>query len=169
MPRKPRGPSHEELLEWVERIATYLNDQDRMPLIAGRVLGWLMICDPPEQSAAQLAEAIGASRASLTTNLRLLHSIGFLRKLTRPGEPTAYYRAEDDAFARMLQKQAESVNEFVEITRDGLGLVGPSTERAARIRKAQELFDWLAKLFADAPPPPGVDQSEWKDRKGSTR
>jgi hypothetical protein len=154
MPRKSKRPSHEELLDWVERIAKYLNDQDRMPLIAGRVLGWLMICDPPEQSAAQIAEAIGASR--------------FLRKLTRPGEPTAYYRADDDAFGKMLRKQAESVNEFVEITRDGLGLVGPSTERAGRIRKAQELFHWLAKVFADAPPPPGVDQSERKDWKGST-
>jgi hypothetical protein len=30
-----------------------------------------LICDPPEQSVGRIAEAIGASRASLTTSLRL--------------------------------------------------------------------------------------------------
>lgn len=157
-------PSHEEQLRWVERIAKYLNDQDRMPLIAGRILGWLMICDPPEQSAKQIAEAIGASRASLTTNLRLLGSIGFLQRFTRPGEPTAYYRADDDAFGKMVQKQAESVAEFTEIARDGMALVGASTERAARIRGAHEVFGWLQKVFADAPPPPGVSGTSWRSK-----
>jgi hypothetical protein len=61
------APGREELLGWVERIAAYVAAQDGVPLIAGRILGWLMICDPPEQSAAERAEAIGASRASLTT------------------------------------------------------------------------------------------------------
>lgn len=159
-----RQPGHGELLDWVERVATYLNDQDRLPLIAGRVLGWLLVCDPPEQSAKQIAEAVGASRASLTTNLRLLTSIGFLQKLTRPGEPTAYYRARDDAFAQMLRKQAESVAEFTDITRDGMALVGESSARAERIRHAHEVFDWLAKVFADAPPPPGISDTSWRPR-----
>ena len=85
-------------LAWVERVAKYCADQDGVPLIAGRVLGWLIICDPPEQSAAQIAEAIGASRASLTTNLRLLGSVGFLRQSTKPGDRTVYYRVDDDAW-----------------------------------------------------------------------
>ena len=60
-----------------------------MPLIAGRILGWLTIAVPAEQSAGQIADAIGASRASLTTNLRLLSSVGFVTALTRPAPPNA--------------------------------------------------------------------------------
>ncbi|WP_220040063.1 GbsR/MarR family transcriptional regulator [Nonomuraea aridisoli] len=81
----------EALLEWVERVAMYLA-RDGVPPIAGRVLGRLMVCDPPEQSAGQISEAIGASRASLTSNLRLLTSMGFLTWRSRPDERTACYR-----------------------------------------------------------------------------
>ena len=96
----PSGPSA-EVLEWVERIAKYCSDQDGVPLIAGRVLGWLMICDPPEQSAQQIATAIGASRASLSTNLRLLGSVGFVRA-SPPASRTVYYRVDDDAWEKVV-------------------------------------------------------------------
>lgn len=69
-----------------------------MPPIAGRVLGWLMICEPAEQSAAEIASAIGASRASLTNSLRLVMAAGFVVKQGRAGGRTAYYRINDDAW-----------------------------------------------------------------------
>ncbi|GIH67164.1 hypothetical protein [Microbispora siamensis] len=49
----------------MERAAVFCIGEYAVPPIAGRVLAWLMICDPPEQSAGQIAEAIGASRASV--------------------------------------------------------------------------------------------------------
>jgi hypothetical protein len=61
-----------DVLAWVERVATFFAEHYGLPPITGRILGWLMICDPPEQSPAEIAAAIGASRASLTTNIRLL-------------------------------------------------------------------------------------------------
>lgn len=143
-----------EALEWVERVAKYTADQDGLPLIAGRVLGWLVICDPPEQSAGQIAEAIGASRASLTTNLRLLGSVGFLTQVTRPGERTVYYRVDDEAWARVVERQIASLVRFGEIMHDGLELVGPASERGERMRSAQAVFQWMEKVFAGAPPLP---------------
>ena len=49
---------------------------------------------------AAAAEAIGASRASLTTNMRLLIASGLVRRLTRSGGRTAYYRIDDDMWER---------------------------------------------------------------------
>jgi hypothetical protein len=136
-------------------VAKYLNDQDGLPLIAGRSLGWLMICDPPEQSAAQIAAGIGASRASLTTNLRLLGSVGFLHRLTKPGDRTVYYRVDDDAWATVVRRQIASLAAFGDIMRDGRTLTGRST-RGARIRAAHDVFGWLERVFATAPPPPST-------------
>ena len=53
------------LRHWVERVASFFHDRYGLPPITGRILGWLMICEPPEQSAADIAHGIGASRASL--------------------------------------------------------------------------------------------------------
>ncbi|MEV0235062.1 transcriptional regulator [Nonomuraea sp. NPDC050786] len=141
----------EPLLEWVERVAMYLA-RDGVPPIAGRVLGWLMVCDPPEQSAGQISAAISASRASLTSNLRLLTSMGFLTWRTRPGERTVYYRMAEDAWAVVVRRQIDSITSFLDITRDGVELVGLDDERASRIRQAHATFEWMAKVFDNAPP-----------------
>jgi DNA-binding transcriptional regulator GbsR (MarR family) len=158
-------------LEWVERVAMYLA-RDGVPPIAGRVLGWLMICDPPEQSAGQISAAIGASRASLTSNLRLLTSMGFLTWRTRPGERTVYYRMAEDAWAVVVRRQIASITSFMDITRDGVDLMGADEERAARVRQAHATFEWMAKVFDHAPPlradgPDGPESAEHPDAEHS--
>lgn len=149
---RDRAPADEpEMLEWVERVAKYVWDQDRMPMIAGRILGWLMVCDPPEQTAGEIAKAIGASRASLTNNLRLLGGIGFLTERTRPGDRSVYYRADAKAFDRMIDRQIESLAQLRELLQDGVGLAG-SVQRGQRLREAIATFTWLERALADAPP-----------------
>lgn len=141
----------ERLLEWAEQVAMHLA-RDGVPPIAGRILGWLMVCDPPEQSAGQISAAIGASRASLTMNMRLLTGMGFLTWRTRPGDRTMYYRMADDAWQAVVRQQVAGIASFLDITRQGLDLVGPDDERAARVRQAHATFAWMAKVFEQAPP-----------------
>ncbi|MBB5777993.1 helix-turn-helix domain-containing protein [Nonomuraea jabiensis] len=127
----------ERTLEWVERVATFCGDAWGLAPITGRVLGWLLICTPAEQSAGEIADAIGASRASMTSNLRLLTSIGLVRRHTRPGERTTYYRIEDDAFEKVVRQRLASFAAFGEIAEEGLELGGEDEERTRRIRSAQ--------------------------------
>jgi len=141
------GEGSEQVLGWVERVADFCAEQYGMPPITGRILGWLMICDPAEQSAAEIADAIGASRASLTTNMRLLTVGQYVRRRTRPGERTAYYRIDEDAWRRAVRRKLASLDSFRDITGDGLALLGPDTERAMRIKNAHETFHWLAELI----------------------
>lgn len=146
----PEDAEHERLLAWVERVAMFLTS-DGVPPIAGRILGWLMVCDPAEQSAGQLSEAIGASRASLTTNLRVLTTMGFVQRRTRPGERTAYFRLTDGAWEAVVRRQIASLAAFREVAAAGLDLVGEG-ERGDRVREARDVFDWMARVFEQAPP-----------------
>lgn len=139
------------VLEWVERVSMYLA-RDGVPPIAGRVLGWLMVCDPPDQSAGQISDAIGASRASLTSNLRLLTTMGFLSSRTRPGNRTTYYRMADDAWSIVVRRQIETMASFLDLSRDGIDLAGPGN--GARVRQAHRTFEWMAAAFDAAPPLP---------------
>jgi DNA-binding transcriptional regulator GbsR (MarR family) len=148
----------ERLLEWVEKVAMYLA-RDGVPPIAGRVLGWLMVCDPPEQTPAQISAAIGASRASLTSNLRLLTGMGFLTWRTRPGGRTGYYRMAEEAWSAVVRRQVAGITSFLDITRAGLDLVGPDGDRSNRVRQAHAAFEWMAEVFENAPPLPQVATS----------
>jgi len=144
------------LLAWVERVATFFAEHYGLPPITGRILGWLMICDPPEQSPAQIAEAINASRASLTTNMRLLIASGLVHRLTRSGGRTAYYRIDNAMWQQVIQRRIASMMSFGEITRDGVALLGADRPRAARIRAAHDFFEWMARLLASSPGPPSA-------------
>ena len=168
---KRNSPGQAELLSWVERVAEFWSEQSGLPAITGRVVGWLMISATPEQSAAEIVKAIGASRASLTTSMRLLIAMGLVRSLRRPGQRTSYYRIDDDAWEKVLRRRIASMASFREITRDGLTLFGVGNPRATRIKSADEVYEWAESVFATSLPRPSVKRrgpkisSKVKERK----
>jgi DNA-binding transcriptional regulator GbsR (MarR family) len=141
------------MLDWAERVATFFAEHYGLPPITGRILGWLMICDPPEQSAGEIAEAIGASRASLTTSMRFLIGSGLVRRHTRPGGKTSYYRIDDGMWDAVIRRRIASMMSFSRITQDGMELVGADTARATRLRAAHDFFEWMAKVLEEAAGP----------------
>jgi DNA-binding transcriptional regulator GbsR (MarR family) len=143
--------SRESLLSWVERVAGFLAEQYGLPPITGRILGWLMVCDPPEQSGSEIAAAIGASRASISTNMRLLTGSGLVRRSTRAGGRTTYYRMDDDAWESVTRRRLASLASFRDLTAEGLALLGADSARAARLRAAHEVYDWFAGVIEEMP------------------
>ncbi|SED40228.1 hypothetical protein SAMN04489727_7725 [Amycolatopsis tolypomycina] len=144
----------DEVLRWIERVATFCVEEWALPPITGRILGLLMICDPPEQSAGRIAETIRASRASLTSNMRFLAAIGLVRKVRVPGDRTTYYRIEDDAWHKVIQRKLDGLGAFGDIADEGAHLVGGSGPRTGRIRAAQQSLTWLRDIAARHPPKP---------------
>jgi DNA-binding transcriptional regulator GbsR (MarR family) len=149
----PANADQEQIQNWVERVAAAFAQHFGLPPITGRILGWLLICDPPEQSAGAIANAIGASRASLTTSMRLLTAGNFVRRRHRPGERTMYFRIDDDAWENVIRQRIIGMASLREITEDAMALVGPDSERASRVRAAHAFFGWLAEAFATRRPP----------------
>jgi len=86
--------------QFIERMG--LNAQsDGMPRIAGRLFGYFIIHGGPV-SFAQLAEELKVSRGSVSTNARMLESIGFIEKVTMPGDRQDYYRLSQSPYVRMI-------------------------------------------------------------------
>ncbi len=148
MPKNSAKSDRLRIQDWVERVATAFADNFGLPPITGRILGWLLICDPAEQSAGEIAEAIGASRASLTTSMRLLTVGGLVRRRHRPGERTTYFRIDDDAWEKVIRQRIGAMAALRDITEDAMPLVGPTSARASRVRAAHEFFGWLSEVFA---------------------
>lgn len=147
------GAPDQALLDWVERVGDFFEINYGMPPIMGRIVGWLLICDPAEQSAAEIAAAIRASRASLTVNLRLLTGSGVVRRLRRAGERTARYRIDEDAWESVIRRRLASLAAIEGLAQEGMRLVGASTPRAARLKATFAAFAWFERLLADAPGP----------------
>lgn len=111
-----------------------------MPRMLGRVLGALMISDPPERSAEELAEALGASRGSISQTTRSLIQMGLVQRWSRPGERRDYFRIKPGAWGEIMRREMESLSEFRKMAERGLGLL--STEDPGARRSLEEMRDF---------------------------
>src|SRR3984885_10638436 len=57
-----------------------------MAPMVGRLIGYLMVCWPPEQSIGELAEALLASRSAIAGAVTTLESLGLVRRSRAAGE-----------------------------------------------------------------------------------
>ncbi|MEV4475670.1 GbsR/MarR family transcriptional regulator [Nonomuraea salmonea] len=130
-------------LDFVDDVASFFA-KEGMPLIAGRVIGWLLISDPPEQSAARLSEVLGVSRSSISSATRLLTPSGLVEGVRRRGERQEYFRIAPDGWSRMLAARYAKTAAFREITEAGLRVLdGGSPERRKRLDNVNELYRFL--------------------------
>jgi DNA-binding transcriptional regulator GbsR (MarR family) len=91
---------HEAARDFVERMGLHL-EADGMPRSAGRIFGYMMLAESAS-SLDDLAEALQISKASISTNARLLEQVGLLERTIEVGDRRDFYRMRPDAWERML-------------------------------------------------------------------
>lgn len=74
---------------------------DGVPPIAGQILGYLVV-DGNARTLAEMTEALGISKASASTNARLLEQRGVVRKIARLGRREDAYIYVDEANSQIL-------------------------------------------------------------------
>ncbi len=103
-------------------------EQTGIPRMAGRILGWLLVSDPPHQSMEQLTEALMASKGSISTMTRLLIQLGLIERLSLPGVRHDYFRLRSDAWQHMIGRGLTGEIRMVrQLAEHGLELLGAKT------------------------------------------
>lgn len=134
----PRDP--ESLIAFVEEVALFF-EQAGLPRIAGRILGYLLVCEPPYRSAAELADELGVSRGSVSTMSRMLRDAGLVAPAPRPGERATYLQISDDGFERVFERQIQQVAAFSALADRGLELLSDEPrERSRRLRSMRAIY-----------------------------
>ena len=98
-------------------------EQTGMARMAGRILGWLLISDPPHQTTSELAEVLLASKGSISTMTRLLIRIGLIERTSLPGERHDYFRLKPNAWHQMLKDSLVQVAAARQLAEHGLELL----------------------------------------------
>jgi len=99
-------------------------EQSGMPRMAGRILGWLMISNPPHQTTGELTEALLASKGSISTMTRFLIRLGLIERLSLPGQRRDYFRIKGGAWNQMIQDSLVQIIVFRQLIERGLELIG---------------------------------------------
>ena len=119
-------------------------ERSGMPRMVARLLGWLLICDPPAQSSAEMASALGVSRASVSIATRLLEAGGLVQRSMVPGSRTYRFEVQPSTFMNLQAE--ERFRAWREITERGLALLeDPAGPRGARLRAARDFYAYVER------------------------
>jgi DNA-binding transcriptional ArsR family regulator len=88
-----------------------------VPRAAGQMFGYLLACDPDEQSAAEIAERTGMSRASVSSSARLLQSMNAVEERHRVGDRKTYYRMRRDWWVEMATAKISGFEQLADLAR----------------------------------------------------
>ena len=145
----PGGPAAlgADVAHFVEDVGMFF-DANGLPRAAGRMLGWLLVCDPPHQSADALATALQASSGGVSQNARLLMQAGYVDRIGISGDRRSYYRVRPHAWSRMLDESQARTARLRELAEEGLAaLAGTGEEHRRRLTEMRELFAFVEREF----------------------
>lgn len=128
------------LKAWVEETAL-LFEGAGLPRMAGRVLAWLLVAEPPEQTAKEMAQALGASKGALSPALHLLAHLQLVERLRRPRERADRYAIRPGAWRRLLLQKARTLSLYRAQAEKGLALL--EGQGGERLREMRDLYAFL--------------------------
>jgi DNA-binding MarR family transcriptional regulator len=148
-------------LHFVDQVGRHYQRHYAVPPMLGRVAGWLAICDPPQQTAAEIAEALQASRSAVGSMLNMLETWGSVGRMRVPGE-----RADrvflNPVTATALESPAE-YGAMAAIAQHGLEVLKDAPpERRARLLELGAFAEFLLERL-----PALAD--EWRARREQLR
>jgi biotin operon repressor len=144
--------------EYVERWALLLEDQGQ-PRIAGRLYAHLATADTPYLSQEELADQLGVSRASVSTNIRRLIDFGMVTRVAVPGSRLAHYALDPGSPRHGLLRVAEMSRRLAALAQEGLELqpdvVTPGTQSLRYLVEGNERLassvEQIVEQIADGP------------------
>jgi hypothetical protein len=126
-----------------------LYEQMGVTRMAGRVSGYLLLCDPPIQSLTQIAEALGVSKAAVSGAARALLQFGTVELVSEPGQRGDFYRALPGQMDSMLR--LDHVRTLHALLERGLATVADRDQTHTNYALMHGLCDFSVFLETEIP------------------
>lgn len=115
----------------------------------GRLYGWLLICDPPQQSLTALAAALSVSKASISTVARQLLEGGMVERLPSP-DRQHLYRVTPGGFTSVLETQLSLMRRGIEPAEFALSVLGDDrAEQRQRVEDFRDFCEFCTRAYRD--------------------
>jgi DNA-binding transcriptional regulator GbsR (MarR family) len=148
---KPKGSDQKtmklspELHRFIQHMGGYF-ESSGVPPIGGRILGLLMIAHEP-LSAEDIAAALNVSRASVSTNFRMLSSAGLAERYTSHTDRITYYVFPDTAWEQAMVLNVRRAQNFKRIVQEGLAAMPEKDAARSHLLRGSEYADLVLEFF----------------------
>jgi len=144
------GVGDSEVRDFVEQMGGYF-ESNGLTRLSGRLLGWLLVCEPERQSSEELAVALNASSGGISTNARMLIQFGFIERVAVAADRRTYFRLRPNAFAAGERQRIRTMADLTAMADAGLrAMNGSPPARARRLQEMRALSSYMAQVLTDA-------------------
>jgi DNA-binding transcriptional ArsR family regulator len=152
-------PSDAEIT-FADHMGRFYARRYAFPPMVGRLHGYLAVCDPPDQTISELAEALLASRSAIAQAVNALETMHFVRRYRMAGERMDRVRI-DLSSPRSLGMDISEYEELSELAREGLEVVRDApVERRAVLLEISAFADFLLERIP-------MLQQDWAERRAA--
>jgi hypothetical protein len=152
----------DEEITFADHLGRFYARRYAYPPMVGRVLGYLLVCDPPDQTIAELSDALLASRSAITGALDVLERTDAIRRSRAAGERMDRVRVDLSS----PQSRGFDISEYQELgdlAREGLQVLADAPpERRATLEGMVAFADWLVDRIRAL-------QQEWEAHSDALR
>jgi len=164
---------NESEARFVESLEQHLVRRGLAPM-PSRVWAWLLVCEPAEQTAEELAAALHASRGGISGAVRDLDRLRIIRRTRRRGERRERFFIQSGSVRQLIASMEGVLREGREIADEGLAAISnrPAGARS-RLQEFRDVYayyeqEWPAvvgrylqsrerRLLTAVPPPDAPD------------
>ncbi len=149
-------------ITFADHVGRFYARRYAFPPMVGRVLGYLLVCTPRDQSIAELSEALLASRSAVTGALATLERIHAIRRSRAAGERMDRVRL-DFSSAQSRGFDITEYQELGDLAREGLEVLRDApAERRADVLELAAFADFLVQRT-------GSLREEWEAHRDALR
>ncbi len=147
-------------ITFADHMGRYYATRYAFPPMVGRLIGYLAVCDPPEQTIAELADALLASRSAITGAAKTLETLHVIRRSRSAGERMDRIRIDMSSPEGMGMDITE-YQEMAQLAREGLEVLKDAPpERRAVLLEFGAFADFLVEQIVRF-------EQEWKERRAA--
>lgn len=133
----------DEQKAFIEKFAVYFQETGWAKM-DGRIIAWLLICNPPHQNLNSIVHQLQASKSTISVAMRQLIHSGWVERISLPGDRCDYFRLREDFYSSSIEFFTSRLLRLGELAQEGLTLLeGSGPAHLKRLQKAHEVFSLL--------------------------
>jgi hypothetical protein len=147
-------------ITFADHMGRFYATRYAFPPMTGRLIGYLAVCDPPEQTIAELADALLASRSAITGAAKALETLHVIQRSRSAGERMDRIRI-DLSSPQAMGMDSTEYQELGQLAREGLEVLKDAPqERRAILLEMSAFAEFLLEQMVRF-------EQDWKERRAA--
>ncbi|MFI9046013.1 helix-turn-helix domain-containing protein [Streptomyces sp. NPDC053427] len=145
----PHGRDPEAVAEYEEQFTTVMMQSGLSNKMMARVMVCLLTTDSGSMTAAELVQRLQVSPASISKSITFLESQALVRRERDEGRRERYV-IDENLWYQSMVASVRALTQQVEVSRQGVGILGPGTPAAVRLENVARFLDFVSESLARA-------------------